>query len=105
MAAAESAEFAAAHGKFWPMHDAIFENQENLSDTFLLELAETLKPPSPGTARALEAGTYTPRVKSDFLGGVRSGVNGTPTFFINTHRHEGPFEVGDLIAAIEARGS
>ena len=103
--AAETAEFAATHGKFWQMHDAIFENQGDLNDEFLLELAGTLKLPADELALALEARTYTPRVKSDFLGGVRSGVNGTPTFFINTDRHDGPFEFQDLVAAIEARAS
>jgi protein-disulfide isomerase len=99
--AAESAEFAAVAGKFWQMHDAIYENQDQLSEPFLLDLAESLGLSSSDLAAALNAETFTPRVKADFLGGVRSGVNGTPTFFINDRRHEGSFEFEDLVAAIE----
>jgi protein-disulfide isomerase len=51
--------------------------------------------------RDLNARVYAPRVREDFLGGVRSGVNGTPTFFINGHRHDGPWDLSSLIAAIE----
>ncbi len=102
-AAAETAEFAAVHARFWEMHDGIFENQENLAPELLLELGKTFGLSVPDLAHALKAGTYATRVREDFMGGVRSGVNGTPTFFINTHRHEGPFEFEDLVAAIEAR--
>ncbi len=99
--AAESAEFAAANGKFWEMHDGIFENQRNLGVPMLLELAESLGLSSANLRQALKAGQFTPKVKEDFLGGVRSGVNGTPTFFINDHRHDGPHEFEDLVAAID----
>lgn len=99
--AAETAEFAAANGQFWLMHDALFENQSELGYQFLMELAKSFSLDPQDLAKALEAGTFEPRVKSDFMGGVRSGVNGTPTFFINTHRHNGPFEFVDLVASIE----
>jgi protein-disulfide isomerase len=101
--AAEAAEFAAAHERFWEMHDAIFENQADLSMPLLLELAKTLRLSVPDLRNALTARQYASRVRDDFLGGVRSGVNGTPTFFINGDRHEGPFEFEDLVAAIDAR--
>jgi protein-disulfide isomerase len=101
--AAETAEFAGKQGKYWEMHDLIFENQDELSDSMLLELAGTLQLPQADLKKAIEAGTYTDHVKKDFLGGVRSGVNGTPTFFINSQRHDGAFEVEDLVGAIEAR--
>jgi hypothetical protein len=45
-------------------------------------------------------GVHVPRVREDFLSGVRSGVNGTPTFFINGRRHDGGFELPTLLAAI-----
>src|SRR5262245_51266601 len=101
--AAETAEFAAVHEKFWEMHDAIFEHQRALSAPLLLELADSI-----GLSRAeLEAAIanreFTERVKSDLIGGVRSGVNGTPTFFINGYRHDSSFEHADLVAAIERR--
>jgi protein-disulfide isomerase len=100
--AAESAEFAATHGKFWEMHDAIFENQNALSIPTLLELAANLALPQEDLAAALENDTFTPRVRADFLGGARSGVNGTPTFFINSQRLDGSWEYEDLVEAIEA---
>ena len=98
--AAEAAEFAASQGRFWEMHDAIFENQDTLGLPLLLELAEKLGLSAEALERALNDGEYAKRVKDDFLGGVRSGVNGTPTFFINGHRHDGPFEFEDLVEAI-----
>lgn len=101
--AAEAAEFAAAQARFWEMHDGIFEHQETLSLPLLLELAETVGLSVNDLEGALTCGEYAPRVKSDFIGGARSGVNGTPTFFINGHRHDGPFEFEDLVAAIDAR--
>ena len=100
--AAEAAEFAAAHGKFWEMHDAIFKNQERLDDDLLLELAGSLKLSVPALKKSLESGEYTPKVKADFSGGVRNGVNGTPTFFINGQRHDAPFDYEDLVAGINA---
>ena len=66
------------NGKFWPMHDAIFENQNDLGVNLLLQLAEKLKLSPKSLEAALTAGDYTSCVKSDFLGGVRSGVNGLP---------------------------
>lgn len=100
--AAEAAEFAAVHDRYWEMHDGIYENQILLSEAFLLELAESLGLPSPGLLKALSSREYAPRVRNDFLGGVRSGVNGTPTFFINGRRHDGPFEFEDLVASIDS---
>lgn len=102
-AAAESAEFAGASGKFWEMHDAIFENQENLDVPLLVELAQDLKLSGKHLQAALTSREFQPRVKSDFMGGVRSGVNGTPTFFINGDRHNGAFEYSDLVAAVQGR--
>ena len=101
--AAEAAEFAAAQGRFWEMHDGLFENQAILSLSLLLELAGALGLSAPGLRGALAKREYISRVRDDFLGGVRSGVNGTPTFFINGHRHDGAFEFDDLVRSIEAR--
>lgn len=100
-AAAETAEFAGAHGKFWEMHDLLFENQERLSDQLFLGLARALELSPPSLRQALEDGEFATRVRGDFTGGVRSGVNGTPTFFINGRRHDGPFEFDSLVSAIE----
>lgn len=98
--AAESAEFAGAHGKFWGMHDLLFENQDRLSGDLYLELAQELQLAPEDLRVALEKGKYRAKVRADFTGGVRSGVNGTPTFFINGQRHDGPFEYEDLVGAI-----
>jgi protein-disulfide isomerase len=102
-AAAETAEFAGDHQRFWEMHDAIFENQRSLSPQLLLALAVKFDLSEVELEQALGNGQYTQKVKSDFIGGARSGVNGTPTFFINGDRHDGPFEFEDLVAAIDGR--
>jgi protein-disulfide isomerase len=99
-AAAETAEFAATQDKFWEMHDLIYENQKDLSDELLSDLAKRLKLDARKLARALEIGEFAERVKTDFSGGVRSGVNGTPTFFINGQRHDADFELDTLVRAI-----
>jgi protein-disulfide isomerase len=101
--AAETAEFAAARGKFWEMHGLLFENQERLSEPLFLELAEELGLSSQELRQALEDGNYKAPVRDDFSGGVRSGVNGTPTFFINGRRHDAPFDYETLLLAIQER--
>jgi protein-disulfide isomerase len=87
--AAEAAEAAAVQGKFWQMHDALFENQDRLEDEDIVALAKRLKLDANAIDAALAEGTYTSRVREDFRSGVRSGVNGTPTFFINGERYDG----------------
>ncbi len=100
-AAAETAEFAGAHGKFWEMHDLLFESQERLSGQLFLGLAQELDLSAAALRKAFEDGEFKPRVRNDFSGGARSGVNGTPTFFINGRRHDGPFDFESLVLAIE----
>jgi protein-disulfide isomerase len=100
--AAEGAEFCAARGRFWKMHDGIYENQDRLGLPLLFALVNALGLSEAELREALVNRTYTDKVKSDFLGGVRSGVNGTPTFFINGRRHEGSHAFPDLVAAVEA---
>jgi protein-disulfide isomerase len=99
--AAETAEFAGAHNKFWEMHDLIYENQERLSDELLQELAQQLHLGANKLREALEKKEFQPRVKADFTGGVRSGVNGTPTFFINGQRHDGSYDFNSLVDAVD----
>jgi protein-disulfide isomerase len=100
--AAEAAEAAGAQGRFWPMHDTLFEHQDALDDESLLTYAVELGLDARRLAADLNAGTHQPRVREDFLSGVRSGVNGTPTFFINGWRHEGAADLPALLAAIAA---
>jgi protein-disulfide isomerase len=99
--AAETAEFAAANGNFWDMHDLLFENQNYLEDEFLLQLADESGLSARKLRASLVAETYRPRIDMDFRGGVRSGVNATPTFFINGERHNGFPYFDDLLAAIK----
>jgi protein-disulfide isomerase len=99
-AAAETAEFAAAHGKFWQMHDLIYENQQRLDEDLLVELAEQVHLVPAQLMGALESKQFESRVKTDFSSGVRSGVNGTPTFFINGQRHDGSYDFDSLVEAI-----
>jgi protein-disulfide isomerase len=87
--AAQAAEAASAQGRFWEMHDMIFEHQHALEDADLVRYAELLELDADRIARELEAGTYAKRVRDDFRSGVRSGVNGTPTFFVNGARYDG----------------
>jgi protein-disulfide isomerase len=101
--AAETAEFAGAHRRFWQMHDLLFENQQRLGLPVLLEAAEYLGLSAVQLRRALETGEFAGKVRSDFMSGVRGGVNGTPTFFVNGQRHEGSYAFEDLAAAIESR--
>lgn len=87
--AAQAAEAAAAQGRFWEMHDTLFEHQDALEADDLLSYAKSLGLDTAQFARDLEAGTYEKRVRDDFRNGVRSGVNGTPTFFVNGTRYDG----------------
>jgi protein-disulfide isomerase len=99
--AAETAEFAASQGLFWPMHDAIFANQHRLSVPLLIALAASLELSPMSLRDALADSRFAAKVQADFAGGVRSGVNGTPTFFINGRRFDNPFGVAALPAAID----
>ena len=99
-AAAEAAEHAGAHGKFWEMHNAIYLNQDAMGPALLIELGQALGLSEQSLREALANGAYRDKVRSDFMSGVRSGVNGTPTFFINGQRYEGSYDLGSLAAAL-----
>jgi protein-disulfide isomerase len=98
--AAEMAEAAGERGKFWEMHDLLYGNQDALEDADLAGYAESLGIDPAWAASALQSGTFAERVRANFLSGVRSGVNGTPTFFINGVRHEGPPDEASLLTAL-----
>ena len=99
--AAETAEFAGAHEKLWEMHDLLYENQDRLEDQLLVELTQKLHLAPAQMQEALETKEFEPRVRAAFSGGVRSGVNGTPTFFINGQRHDGAYDFASLVEAID----
>jgi protein-disulfide isomerase len=87
--AAQAAEAAAAQGKFWEMHDMVFEHQAALEVEDLVSYAKALGLDTQRFALDLAEGTHAKRVRDDFRSGVKSGVNGTPTFFINGARYDG----------------
>jgi protein-disulfide isomerase len=98
--AAEASEAASAQGRFWEMHDILFANQQALEPTDLVEYAASLGLDVHRFARDLEGHRHLPRVREDFASGVRSGVNGTPSFFINGVRHNGSYDAASLLASI-----
>jgi protein-disulfide isomerase len=100
--AAETAEFAAAHGKFWEMHDLLFENQASLKDASLLKLAARLRLSTDQLKHTLQEGKYAARIKTDLDSGEASGLTGTPTFYINSLMHEGNYDFDSMVEAIEA---
>jgi protein-disulfide isomerase len=107
--AAEAAESVAAHGgpaAFWTMHDLIFEHQQDgpaaLSDAALTRLAAEAGVDGKAVLRDVASQGFRDRVREDFMSGVRSGVNGTPTFFINGRRHDGSWGEPELVAALQA---
>ena len=97
--AAESAEAAGAQGQFWDMHDTLFEHQDALDDPDLLAYAKDLGLDVPRFVSELASGVHEGKVQGDFISGVRSGVNGTPSFFINGVRHHGPWDLDSLTRA------
>ncbi len=100
--AAAAAEAAADHGKFWEMHDRLFEHQTRLGERDLVNYASELGIASEGFLELMQSEEKADRVQEDFMTGVRSGVNGTPTFFINGVRYDGSWDFTDLVSAIEA---
>jgi protein-disulfide isomerase len=99
--AAEAAEAAASQGKFWEMHDLLYENQEHLDDADLHRYADQLGLDVGVFDEELAEHVHAERVREDFMSGVRSGVNGTPTFYINGARHDGGYQLDELLAALE----
>jgi protein-disulfide isomerase len=88
-AAAEMAEAVGLQGKFWEIHDVLYENQRDLSDAALRRYAEGVGADVADAAKAIAGGGPSRRVEDDFEGAIRSGANGTPTFFVNGLRYDG----------------
>ncbi|HEX8523562.1 MAG TPA: thioredoxin domain-containing protein [Tepidisphaeraceae bacterium] len=99
--AAQAAECAAAQGKFWEMHDILYEHQHDLGDRDIVQYAMKIGLEIYRFEADLSSERFVARVKEDFKSGVRSGVNGTPTFFINGTRYAGPPEIGAMLEALE----
>jgi Na+/H+ antiporter NhaA len=103
--AAEAAEAAAQQGAFWEMHDLLLEHQSDLQPRDLIGYAEELGLDLERFREDLRRGTGAPRIEEDVDSADRSGVTGTPTFFINGRRHAGAYDVETLSAAVRAAGA
>jgi protein-disulfide isomerase len=99
--AAEAAEAAGGQSAFWEMHDILYEHQDALDDLELVQYAGTIGLDVSKFELDLTAHAYAGRVQEDFQSGVRSGVNGTPTFYINGRRHDGSYDFASLLTALE----
>jgi len=99
--AAEAAEAAAAQDRFWEMHDHLYEHQRRLGEADLRGYASELGLDVDRFSDDLAQHVHAARVREDFMSGVRSGVNGTPTFYINGVRHDDSYELETLLAALE----
>jgi protein-disulfide isomerase len=98
--AAEAAEAADAQGKYWEMHDMLYENQEALDLNDIAEYAAALGLDVQRLINEVLSRAHESRVREDFASGIRSGVNGTPSFFINGARYAGPRELDAMILAL-----
>jgi protein-disulfide isomerase len=99
--AAETAEAAGARQRFWPMHDWLFSHQDQIEPASLVRAAAALGMDADAVVRELGDHVYLDRIRTHFVGGVRSGVNGTPTFFVNGLRHEGGYSLAELLADVD----
>jgi protein-disulfide isomerase len=102
--AAEAAEAAGAQGRFWEMHDLLCGRSPALGDVHLNGYARELGLDLERFGREMREHTHAWKVREDFTSGVRSGVSGTPAFFINGARYTGASDLDGLLAAIEEAG-
>jgi protein-disulfide isomerase len=99
--AAETAEAAALQGKFWEMHDLLFEQQDSLTPDIIPVWAKKIGLDLEQFGNDIRQGVVAKRIKEDRQSGIRSGVNGTPTFYINGTRYDGPNDYESLLEALE----
>lgn len=98
--AAEAAEAAAANGRFWEMHDLLYENQNALEDDDLADYAMELGLDPQRLISEVRSGAHAAHIKQDLVSGEKNGVNGTPTFFVNGQLFEGEPIPEELLAAL-----
>jgi protein-disulfide isomerase len=96
--AAEAAEAADEQGRFWEMHDLLYEHQDALEDEDLAQYASAVGLDARRLISEVQAEAHLSRVREDFRSGARNGVNGTPTFFINGERYDGPVNPESMLA-------
>ena len=100
--AAEAAEAAELQGKFWEMHDLLFEQQTLLKPDIIPLWAKRIRLNVEQFGKDIEQDVVEKRIREDRQSGIRSGVNGTPTFYINGTRYDGPPDYASLLAALES---
>ncbi|WP_092382050.1 DsbA family protein [Micromonospora phaseoli] len=100
--AAEAAEAAGRRGRFWEMHDWLYEHQDQLDPVHLTLGIEQLGLPVDEVEAEIAGHTHGDRIRQDFVSAVRSGVDATPTVFVNDARHDGDFDVATLLTTVDA---
>lgn len=103
--AAEASEAAAAQGRFWEYHDALFLAQPKLSRETMLEVGRELGLDAERMASELDAGVHRERVERDVRSAELSGATGTPAFYVNGAPHYGAYDASSLIEELEASGA
>ncbi|MEV7226970.1 MULTISPECIES: thioredoxin domain-containing protein [Polymorphospora] len=99
--AAETAEAAGVRGQFWAMHDWLFAHQDQLDPVHLALGTQHVGLPVEEVAAEVNDHVHLDRIRRDFVSGVRSGVDGTPSIFVNGTRHEGTYALSDLLTAVD----
>ena len=99
--AAEAAESAGSQNKFWEMHDYLYEHQQELDDNHLRQYASALRMDVARFDDEMAKHVHASRIREDFMSGIRSGVNGTPTFYVNGIRYDESWDEKTLLAAIK----
>jgi len=102
LAAAEAAECASGQGKFWEMHDLLFENQEHLKVNQLHGYAERIQLDMARYTAEMDDHVYLQRIREHMEGAHKSGVRGTPAFFVNGSVHDVSYGIRTLFDAVEA---
>ena len=100
--AAIAAEIAASHGKFWEMHDLLFENQNALDDYYLLEYARKLGINAAEFEMDFGKDRFYQKVKDDYDSGLENDVQGTPTFFVNGEQFDGNWMNSEFLEYLES---
>ena len=100
--AAIAAESAAKQNKFWEMHDMLFENQANFHGNSFMEFAKLLDLDTTQFSNDSKSEAILQRIENDFESGIKSGVNGTPSLYINGLKYNGMVEVQELIGTINS---
>ena len=98
---AEAAESAESQNKFWEMHDYLYEHQQKLDDKHLRQYASALGLDVTRFDDEMAKHVHAGRVREDFMSGIRSGVNGTPTFYVNGIRYDDSWDEETLLTAIK----